>query len=1044
MDSNWCPRIFPFPPRRAAGGFLAALLAWAAAPSTLRGQDAPSSAADHAVVQALMRLPEGTLDELPQRRDAVLRYLRQRAGTEEYLRVVERLQVFDQTDILHQMLVASPLTTLNVDAGRLLLRAGRIDVVRQALGDGKVDRAATAALALGHLGTPEAIALLQQIVGDAHARRQVRIAAATGLCRSVPGQRFLLELVRRGELGDDIRFAVTDGLLGSKNQRIREEARLVLEPPATSQREPLPPISQLANRRGHAQRGKIVFATDGTCIKCHKVNGDGREIGPDLSEIGSKLSREDMFVAILDPSAAISHNYETYTLLDADGRVLTGLLMNRTDDEITLRDSEGIDHTVAVQDVEELKQQPTSLMPADLQKAMSLQDLLDVVEYLSTLRKPAPRPSAPESSRTKASGPPRQIDRDDPTAEILAFEVAPGVQVELFAAEPMVRNPTSIDVDAQGRVWVCEAVNYRHFRNPNNPERKEGDRIVVLEDSDGDGRADKSTLFYQSREIDSPHGVCVLGNRVLVSAGANIFVFTDQDGDLKADRKEVLFTGIEGVQHDHGIHAVGIGPDGKLYFNFGNEGRRLLSADGQPIIDAAGNIVDDRRQPYQQGMVFRCDLDGTHVETLGWNFRNNWEVCVDPFGNLWQSDNDDDGNRGTRINFVMEFGNYGYRDEKTGASWQTPRIGMAEEIPLRHWHLNDPGVVPNLLQTGAGSPTGICFYTGELLPPAFRNQIIHCDPGPNVVRAYPTEPDGAGYSASVVNLINGAGDSWFRPVDVCAAPDGSLIIADWYDPGVGGHRMGDPDHGRLFRVVPTGHAGYRVPPLELDTPAGSVAALASPNRATRFLAQQALLGLGEAAIAELTRARDSGASESMRALALWQLARVGGSPAEQVEWAMGQANPDLRIVGIRMARRHGLDVVPIVERWLHDPSPQVRRELLIALRHNTDSRVPRLWAELALQHDGQDRWYLEALGIAADGQWEPFFEAWLDRVGEGWDTPTGRDIIWRSRSPKACPLLAAIIRRCRSEQEQYRYFRAFDFHAASARNAALKSLVAGD
>ena len=99
-------------------------------------------------------------------------------------------------------------------------------------------------------------------------------------------------------------------------------------------------------------------------------------------------------------------------------------------------------------------------------------------------------------------------------------------------------------------------------------------------------------------------------------------------------------------------------------------------------------------------MVFRCDLDGSNFEVLGHNFRNNYEVAVDSFGTLWQSDNDDDGNRGVRINYVMEYGNYGYVDEMTGAGWQAKRTNMEKEIPLRHWHLNDPGVVPNLLQTG--------------------------------------------------------------------------------------------------------------------------------------------------------------------------------------------------------------------------------------------------------------------------------------------------------------------------------------------------------
>ena len=223
------------------------------------------------------------------------------------------------------------------------------------------------------------------------------------------------------------------------------------------------------------------------------------------------------------------------------------------------------------------------------------------------------------------------------------------------------------------------------------------------------------------------------------------------------------------------------------------------------------------------------------METLGWNFRNNWEVCVDSFGTIWQSDNDDDGNRGVRINYVMEFGNYGYKDELTGAGWREPRTNLEEEIPERHWHLNDPGVVPNLLQTGAGSPTGICVYEGDLLPEVFRNQIIHCDAGPNVVRAYPVKEDGAGYKAEIVNILEGTRDQWFRPSDVCVAPDGSLIIADWYDPGVGGHRQGDVDRGRIFRVAPPG-VKYTVPKVDVSTVDGAIAALKSPNHATRYLA----------------------------------------------------------------------------------------------------------------------------------------------------------------------------------------------------------------
>ena len=151
----------------------------------------------------------------------------------------------------------------------------------------------------------------------------------------------------------------------------------------------------------------------------------------------------------------------------------------------------------------------------------------------------------------------------------------------------------------------------------------------------------------------------------------------------------------------------------------------------------------------------------------------------------------------------MPYGNYGYTDEMTGAGWQANRTNIEDSIPLRHWYLNDPGSVPNLLQTFAGSPTGIIVYEGSLLPAPFQGNMIHCDAGPNVVRSYPAKKNGAGYSAEIINILKGDKDQWFRPADVCVAPDGSLIIADWYDPGVGGHAAGDQVRGRIYRVAPT-------------------------------------------------------------------------------------------------------------------------------------------------------------------------------------------------------------------------------------------------
>ena len=125
-----------------------------------------------------------------------------------------------------------------------------------------------------------------------------------------------------------------------------------------------------------------------------------------------------------------------------------------------------------------------------------------------------------------------------------------------------------------------------------------------------------------------------------------------------------------------------------------------------------------------------------------------------------------------------------------------------------------------------------------------------------------------------------------------------------------------------------------------------------------------------------------------------------------------------------------------------DSAPEVRRELAIALRHSKSPDAPKVWAELASQHEGKDRWYLEALGIGAGLNWDACLSAWLDKVGSNWNTPAGRDIVWRSRSKQTPALLAKLLLDdTTSADEQPRYLRAFDFLTGPEKDAALKSLL---
>ena len=623
-----------------------------------------------------------------------------------------------------------------------------------------------------------------------------------------------------------------------------------------------------------------------------------------------------------------------------------------------------------------------------------------------------------------------------PENAIAGIEIGEDLSVTLSASEPVLKSLTNLDVDDRGRVWVCDVMNYR--RNQNS--RPEGDRILILEDTNGDGVMDKSKVFYQGRDIDSAMGICVLGNQVIVTATPTVWRFTDTDGDDVPDKKEAMFTETGQPQHDHSAHSFLFGPDGKLYWNFGNTGKQVKDADGNTVVDIHGRPVVDNGKPLYGGMPFRCDMDGSNFEVLAHNFRNNWETTVDSFGSLWQSDNDDDGNRGTRINFVMEQGNYGYRDELTGAGWRDDRITLEKEIPLRHWHLNDPGVVPNMLQTGAGSPSGICVYEGRLLPKRFWDQVIHCDPGPNVVRAYPTKVDGAGYSASIDPLMTGNVDKWFRPADVCVAPDGSLFVSDWYDPGVGGHRQGDSDRGRLFRIAPEGVA-YKIPKFDYSTATGAVAALRNPNLSVRYKAWTALHAMGAGAESELLKLY-ADSNPRLQARALWLLGKIEGRGKHYVTKAMSDKNSDIRITAIRLAKQLGMSPAKACRSLAADSSPAVRRELAIALRFDKSAEMPKVWAELAVAHDGKDRWYLEALGIGSDVRPSECYDAWMSEVGGNWDTNAGRDIVWRVRAPKAANALVAIIgNKSTKLEETNRYFRSLEYHDPQTRTEALKKLL---
>lgn len=618
------------------------------------------------------------------------------------------------------------------------------------------------------------------------------------------------------------------------------------------------------------------------------------------------------------------------------------------------------------------------------------------------------------------------------------LKVADGLEATLFASEPNLTNPINIDVDHRGRVWVLEAYNYRPAVNGKS-ELGYGDRILILEDKNGDGKADITKVFYQGKELNAPSGIWVMGNKAIVSQSPYVWLFTDTDGDDVADKKEVLFKGIGGVQNDAGIHAFVFGPDGKFYFNYGNAGRQLVDGQDRPLLDKYERPINFKQ--YRQGVVFRCDQDFTKVEILAENFRNGFEVAVDSYGTMWQSDQEEPGNEGDRVSYVMESGNFGYVDEMNGNSWRVNRTNLEDEIPRRHWHQNDPGVVPNLLETGSGFPMGMTIYEGDLLPRRYWDQILLADAGQNAVRGFPVENDGAGYkSKGILPLIEGNKDKWFRPTDVCVAPDGSLIISDWYDPVIGANKMQDKSRGRIYRVAPPG-VGYKIPVYDLTSPVDAVKALQSPNLSMRYMAWNACVKLGWQAEEQLEALfRQYNANPRLRARALWVLNKIEGFNYRNLDIAFRELNPNLRIVALRAVRQRNDDPTEYIKRLTADPNPQVRRECALAINHNHTYEALDVWLQLAQQYKGNDKWSVEALSVGAIGQWERIFPAWLEKAGANPEsTDAGKDIVWLARTRKAIPYLTKLAADTTvSFKSRLRYFRAFDFfHAGYEKSQAL-------
>src|SRR4051812_4903075 len=406
------------------------------------------------------------------------------------------------------------------------------------------------------------------------------------------------------------------------------------------------------------------------------------------------------------------------------------------------------------------------------------------------------------SVAANAAGPNSDAPPNDPETERRAFKVADGFEVNLFASEPMIAKPIGINFDAAGRLWVAGSTTYPQVKPGDVPN----DKIYLLEDTDGDGKADKSTVFAEGLFLAT--SVAVGDGGVYAANSTEMVHLKDTDGDGKADQRRVVLSGFGTEDTHHVIHGFHWDYGGRLNFLQGIYiGSRVETPRGTKngLASTLWQLRPDTMELgiYCQGLV------------------NPWGVTWDRYGQMFLTD----GAGGEGVNFAPP-----------GAQF-TAAYGASRVLK---------GLNP-------GSPKycGAQILDGRHIPDDWQGDLITNDFRANRTVRFKLSEDGSGFSAKLMpqELIISA-DRAYRPVDVKMGPDGAIYIADWYNPIINHGEVDfrdprrDKAHGRIWRITAKGRPLVEKPKLAGASPSELAARLLAPEQWTRLMAKQQLRALG--------------------------------------------------------------------------------------------------------------------------------------------------------------------------------------------------------